>query len=41
MLEESDSESVESFQDETDYSLEIVEGEQGVELVSRNRLINF
>lgn len=40
-LEESDSESVESFQDETDYSLEIVESEQGVELVSNNRLIKF
>ncbi len=40
-LEESDSGSVESFQDETDYSLEFVESEQGVELVSSNRLIKF
>ena len=40
-LEESDSGSVESFQDETDYSLEFVESEQGVELVNNNRLIKF
>ena len=40
-LEESDKESTKSFQNETDYTLEIVETEQGVELVSSNRLIKF
>lgn len=40
-LEESDSESTKLFQDETDYSLEIVETEQWIELVSENRLIKF
>ncbi len=40
-LEEDGNESVESFQDETDYSLEIVESEQGVELINNNRLIKF
>ena len=38
-LEESDGESVETSED--DYTLEIVESEQGIELVSGNRLIKF
>ena len=41
VLEESDSESVKWFHNEADYSLEIVESEQGVELVSNDRLIKF
>lgn len=40
-LEETDSENMKSFQDETDYTLEIVESEQGVELVSNNRFLRF
>ena len=38
-LEESDSESVKTSED--DYSLEIVESEQGIELVSEDRFIKF
>ena len=40
-LEESDSESIDSFENETNYALEIVESEQGVELASADRLIKF
>ena len=40
-MEKSDSESVKSSPDETDYSLEIVENEQWIELVNNNRLIKF
>lgn len=40
-LEESDSESVDSFENETNYALEIVESEHGVELVSADRLVKF
>lgn len=40
-LEESDSESIDSFENETNYTLEIVESEQGVELASADRLIKF
>lgn len=40
-LEKSDSESIKLSQDETDYSLEIVENEQWIELVNNNRLIKF
>ena len=38
-LEESDGESVETSED--DYTLEIVETEQGIELVSTDRLTKF
>ena len=34
-------ENIDSFREETNYSLEIVESEQGIELVSGNRLIKF
>ena len=40
-LEESDSESIDSFKNETNYTLEIVESEQGIELMSSNRFIKF
>jgi len=40
-LEESDSESVNSFENETNYTLEIVESEQGIELASVDRLVKF
>lgn len=40
-LEESDSESVDSFKNETNYTLEIVESEQGIELASADRLVKF
>ena len=40
-LEELDNESVEVLWDENNYTLEIVESEQGIELVSENRLIKF
>jgi hypothetical protein len=40
-LEESDSESIDSFKNKTNYALEIVEFEQGVELMSADRLIKF
>jgi len=40
-LEELDNESVEVLGDENNYTLEIVESEQGIELVSENRLIKF
>ena len=40
-LEESDSENLKLSQDETDYSLEIVEAGQWIELVSKDRLIKF
>jgi hypothetical protein len=40
-LEESDSESVDSFENEMNYALEIVESEQGIELASADRLIKF
>lgn len=40
-LEESDSESLDSFENKTDYTLEIVESEEGIELVSSNRLVKF
>ena len=40
-LEESDSESVDSFKNETNYTLEIVESEQGIELVSADILVKF
>ena len=40
-LEESDSESIDSFKNKTNYALEIVESEQGVELMSTDRLIKF
>ena len=41
ILEESVGEDVKSFQDEIDYSLEIVESEQWIELVNNNRLVKF
>ena len=40
-LEENDRESIKWFQGETDYSLEIIESEEEVDLVSSNRLIKF
>lgn len=40
-LEESDSESIDSFENETNYTLEIVESEQGIELASADRLVKF
>ena len=40
-LEESDSESSDSFKNETNYTLEIVESEEGIELLSSNRIIKF
>jgi hypothetical protein len=40
-LEESDNDSVKTTEDENNYSLEIVESEQGIELVSVDRLIKF
>lgn len=40
-LEESDSESVDSFENGTNYTLEIVESEQGIELASADRLVKF
>ena len=40
-LEESDSESLDLLENKTDYTLEIVESEEGIELVSDNRLIKF
>lgn len=40
-LEESDSESTDSFKDKTDYTLEIVESEEWIELMSSNRLVKF
>ena len=40
-LEESDNESSNSFENKTDYTLEIVESEEGIELVSSNRIIKF
>ena len=41
ILEEFDNEGVEVSEDWTNYSLEIVESEQGIELVSGNRLMKF
>lgn len=41
ILEESDNESSNSFENKTDYTLEIVESEEGIELVSSNRIIKF
>ena len=40
-LEEADNENIKSFQNETDYSLEIVESEQWIDLVSNNRFVKF
>lgn len=40
-LEEADNENIKSFQNETDYSLEIVESEEWIDLVSNNRFVKF
>ena len=40
-LEESENEVIDSFENETNYTLEIVESEQGIELVSADRLVKF
>jgi len=41
MLEESENEVIDSFENETNYTLEIVESEQGIELASVDRLVKF
>ena len=40
-LEESENEVIDSFENETNYTLEIVESEQGIELASADRLVKF
>lgn len=41
MLEESENEVIDSFENEMGYALEIVESEQGIELASADRLVKF